>query len=1063
MLAEIKDVRASIWISASAGTGKTKSLIDRILALLLNGVLPSKILCLTYTKAAASEMLTRLSKDLQNFFEMADVMLKNKLISMGFDESYFVIARSLYEKSMNSPEWVQIKTIHSFCFNILEKFPLESGIFPGVKICDSYQTKYLLDEAISLVLSNEKNHCFLEKISNYTTDLISIIEQHLVKISIFFSKFADFQQLYREFFFIDFESNFTNDVELSNYLFNKVFCGKHQKLFFELSEILFKGSSEDVKKAEILLENSKNPTSDFIYAFLTDKHTIRSNLCTKKISDIYIKFSSKMQDTAQKALEFYELKKSHIAVVSNVAFFSILKEILFNYNELKRKNHLIDFCDIISITSSLLNNIEWVMYKIDGGVDHLLIDEAQDTSPEQWGIIKTITDEFFTNYSSDKTVFVVGDEKQSIYSFQGADFQLFQNMHKYFKARSETNGQRFHDVILNKSYRTTGNILSFVDDVFQNSFSGVKHATNRLLNSGIVEIINLFESDKSEELDSWEITKSNGKYDTASKKKARHIANFIKEMLAKRVFVESKNRHAVASDFLILFQRRDINVMKNIINALNELDINVTGIDRVLLKDELIIEDLIVFAEFAIFPIDDLACARVLKSPIVGMSEEDLMNACIDRKEKHLWNYLLENNELCKKYSLEKLEKYIERSAVISVYDFFVNVLNDGVKEKFICRLGIECLDILYEFLDIVMLYINENVASVSGFLAWFHAFEHEIKRESFANIDSVRIMTVHSSKGLQSPFVILADTHFFKPFNEKILKSENGILVWDFSSEMRPKIIENICEEYKSFFEEESKRLLYVALTRAEDFLYIFGVQPHKKMNENCWYNFIKNNVKTSKFKELQRDNHGLLRFGKYKCMESELSKKEKKLNISETDSFEIPEWFFEKLEFPFIEDVKIYPQTEQMIYGECVHLLLSEMSKYRQYFDTSFDLFAENLLNKFDVSDDIKNTAKSEAYQILINPRFDFIFDSNSLSEVSFVSNGKEGRVDKIVFAKDYILIIDFKTGVSQEKIPTAYINQLVYYKNAVRQMFNIESAIVIKTAILWTQSAELVVVNV
>lgn len=1063
MLDEIKDIRASIWISASAGTGKTKSLIDRILALLLNGVLPSKILCLTYTKAAASEMLTRLSKDLQNFSEMTDLELKQKLNSMGFDESYFVIAKSLYEKSMNSSEWVQIKTIHSFCLNILEKFPLESGIFPGVKICDSYQTKYLLNEAVRFVLSNKKNHCFLEQISNYTTDLISTIEQHLVKFSSFFSNFDDFKQLYSVFFCINSESSFTNDVELNNYLFNKVFCGEHQKLFLELSEILFKGSSEDIKKAEILSENSKNPTSDFIYAFLTDKHTIRSNLCTKKISDIYKDFSSNMQDIAQKALEFYELRKNHIAVISNVAFFSILKEILFNYNELKRKNHLIDFYDIISITSSLLNNIEWVMYKIDGGVDHLLIDEAQDTSPEQWDIIKAITDEFFTNYNSDKTVFVVGDEKQSIYSFQGADFQLFQDMHKYFKARSETNGQRFHDVILNKSYRTTGNILSFVDDVFQNSFSNIKHVTNRPLNSGIVEIIDLFESDKYDELDSWEIAENSGKHDTASKKKAKYIANFIKEMLAKCTFVESKNRHAIASDFLILFQRRDMNVMKNIISALKELDIDVTGIDRVLLKDELIVEDLIVFAEFAIFPIDDLACARVLKSPIVGMTEEDLMNACIDRQEKHLWNYLLENNELYTKYSLEKLEKYIERSTTISVYDFFVNALNDGVKEKFICRLGVECLDILYEFLDIVMLYVHENTASVSGFLAWFHAFEHEIKRESFANIDSVRIMTVHSSKGLQSPFVILADTHFFKLFNETILKSKNGILVWDFSSEMRPQIVENICEEYKSFFEKESKRLLYVALTRAEDFLYIFGAQPQKKMSENCWYNFIKNNLKTNKFEKLQRDNHDILRFGNYQYIESELPEKEKNLNITEADSFEIPDWFFEKLEFPFVEDVEIYSQTEQMIYGECVHLLLSEMPKYRQYFDTSFDVFAENLLNKFDVSDGIKNKAKSEAYRILVNPKFDFIFDNNSLSEVSFVNSGKEGRIDKIIFAKDYILIIDFKTGVSQEDISMAYINQLAYYKNAVRQMFNIESAVDIKTAILWTQSAKLVEINI
>lgn len=455
------------------------------------------------------------------------------------------------------------------------------------------------------------------------------------------------------------------------------------------------------------------------------------------------------------------------------------------------------------------------------------------------------------------------------------------------------------------------------------------------------------------------------------------------------------------------------------------------------------------------------------------MTEEDLMNACLDRKGKYLWHYLLENNELCEKYSLKKLDQYIKENSNLSVYDFFTNALNGGLKEKFICRLGIGCLDILYEFLDIVALYTNENTASISGFLKWFHEFEHEIKRESFSNTDSVRLMTAHSSKGLQSPFVILADANFFKPSNEKILKSENEILLWNFSADMKPKIVKNLYEEYIHFHEDESKRLLYVALTRAEDFLYILGEQQGKKSHDCCWYNFIKNNLNQNKFEEKQRDNHNLLKFGNYEYVSLEKSTKENQ-NISEKIHFEMPQWFFEKVESPPIKDSEIYTKTEQTIYGECVHFLLSEMPKYKQYFDTSFDILSGNILNKYDISDDMKNAAKSEAYQILINPKFDFIFDSKSLSEISFINNGKEGRIDKIAFAKDYILIVDFKTGIPQKEISGGYLKQLDYYKSMIYQMIKGDSNFIkshlesftttinIKTAILWTQSAELVEVN-
>lgn len=1059
MLEEVKDIKASLWISASAGTGKTKSLIDRILALLLNGVEPSKILCLTYTNAAAAEMLTRLAQYFHSFQRKSDQDLKDELEKLGFYKVSLDNVRSLYEKSMISANWVQIKTIHSFCFNILEKFPLETGLLPKVKICDTYQMKCLIRESIQSVLSSKKLDLYFKHISIYTTDLSDIIEQYSVKITNFLSKFDNFEKLYSDFFKIKKHFLFLSEKEQNSILFDEIFLGEQSKIFLELSRILHNGSSEDIKKAEILLKNSTDLSDNFIKIFLTEKGTIRSRLCTKKLSDSHPLLLSKMHEIALKTLEFCEQKKRYISANTNISLFYILKEIINNYNNLKIKKHFIDFNDIISMTSMLLQNIDWVMYKIDGGIEHILIDEAQDTSPEQWNIIKTITDEFFTNYQSEKTVFVVGDEKQSIYSFQGADILLFQKMHKYFKLRSERNGQKFYDVTLNKSYRTTGNILSFVDEVFVNSFPLIKHKTYRSKNSGFLEITDLFNDDEIDEAIPWDACSSIKDFQSSGKKLANYIASLIHYIIDNKIFVESKNRSAIPSDFLILFQRRNIKSMKNIIKALKERKIPVTEIDRVLLKDELIVEDLIAFSDFSLLPLDDLACARILKSPIVGITEEELMNLCINRKEQNLWNYILSDDSLCKKYELNKLVDIISNANNMSAYDYFMYALNNGIKEKFLSRLGKHCLDIVSEFLDVVLTYENENNASLQSFIQWFKSFEHEIKRDCSLNQNAVRLMTVHASKGLQSPFVIIADAHFFKISKEIILNTENGILIWNFCSETAPKNVLELIDIHSKQDIEESRRLLYVAMTRAEDFLYILG--ENKKNIDNCWMNFIRKNILHENFKKIEFLEKSNLRIGSY-------IKSQQKLNsITVEKKSEIPNWFFEKLPIPLHKDNYLEIKTNQMLFGDCVHMLLNEMPFYKKYSYEEFDMFADIILSKFNVSENIKKEAKVESYKILNDEKFEFIFNKNALSEVTILYAGEERRIDKIAVDNKYIWIIDFKTGNPSEIISNKYIKQLLEYKKAVSEMINcgyiqFENTYTvqnIKTAILWTKNSELV----
>lgn len=1056
MFDKIKDVGASVWISASAGTGKTKSLIDRILALLLNGAVPSKIVCLTYTKAAATEMLTRLSSLVQRFVSLSDSDLLNELEAYGFGATHTNTARKLYEKSLISSEWVQIKTIHSFCFEILEKFPIETGLMPGVNLCDDYEKKRLLNRAVEKVSFQEDYRKFSEFISRFTIDISEIFGNNVLKLQKFLSKFDNFESLYCDFFNIENrELLFSENKDA--FLIDELFNGKAQQTFQELAEILSFGEKEDVKKSEILFRNAQKPSEDFIFAFLTKDFGIRPKLCGKKLSDSYPNLPEKMQEATQKALYFCEKKNFYMSAEANIALFSVIGKILLEYNELKRENHCIDFDDVISMTSGLLNNIDWVMFKIDNNINHLLVDEAQDTSPEQWEIINTITDEFFANYGSEKTVFVVGDEKQSIYSFQGADVQIFQKMHEKFEQRSRASGQRFHNVDLNKSYRTTGNILSFVDDVFKNT----KHYTNRTQSAGVVDVVELFEAEESEKnVDVWEVKTESEPVSTmtAEKKLAKYIADFIKNSIDSHIFVESKNRAARASDFMVLFQRRDIHTMREIIKALRKNGIAASGIDRTLLKDEIIVEDLITFAQFAIFPLDDLLCARVLKSPVVGISEDELMRLCLEREEKGLWEYCLQNSELCRKYHLKELQKIIDIASCETAYTFFSYALTNGLKEKFISRLGEKCLEALYDFIDIVENYEKENTASLQSFLQWFRLFgnEIEIKRESFNCENCLRLMTVHASKGLQAPFVLLADTHFYKTKNEKILKTNDGILLWNFSADFRPNKMKNLCAEYDKYESAESKRRLYVALTRAEDYVCILGQNQEKRRND-CWYDFIKREMNAEKFKEMEICEQKLLRLGNFSIAnndESEVILKNEKNNI------EIPHWFYEKLELPATspENTGQLVQTEQMTYGDCVHLLLSELPKY----GNSFEMFADAFVNQFDLPDSLKKSAKKEALTILSDEKFRFIFANDSLSEVTFVDgNEQEGRIDKIVFLNGDIWIIDFKTGIYQEEIPQKYVEQLEKYKKSVMEAFNVQQNN-IKTAILWTSNAKLVEVE-
>ncbi len=1016
MLDEVKNTRASLWISASAGTGKTKNLIDRILALLLAGAEPSRILCLTYTKAAAGEMLDRLSGYLNRWQKLSDQEVINELIEIGFSERYLPRVRELYERSLES-DWVNIRTIHSFGMNLLKKFPFETGLYPGAKLCDDNQKKQMLEDSFNFVLNQREFHDDLKNIAQYTSSVLDLIKDNtIIKIRKFFDKHGDYTSI-RNFFVNEFEiDEDLLDVDLEESLKKvklSLFGENFRENFEKIAKILAFGSKTDQDKANFLKKSVEFGGDDFISAVLTKDFAPIKNVCTKKVETESLK--SDLLNLQNKTLEYLNEKRKLIATKMNISFFVVLNALIKKFTGFKMEKHLIDYDNVIISTMELLkNNLSWVFYKIDRDINHILVDEAQDTSPEQWEIIRLLTSEFFAHEYSEKTIFVVGDEKQSIYSFQGANVELFEKMHKKFREDAVNCKQKFCDVELNKSYRSDGNILKFVDKVFADDFENIKHDTVKDSNAGVVEIVDLF--NKSD--------------DDSENELAKYIAEFVEKSIKNNVAVKNGVRAARPEDFMILFRHRDIETMNLICDELKKRNIPVSGVDRVLLKDEIIVEDLITLAEFKNFPLNDLLCACVLKSPIIGMSEEDLMKLCLSRKDQNLWTYILEQEDICRKYPINDLQKYLDLN--LSVADFFHFVLVDGVREKFLNRLGEKCLTVIDEFLDVCENYQQQYSPNLCNFLRWFEKNDQTIKKDFVGNEGEVQIMTVHASKGLQAPFVILADTHFEPKTSNTIVTSDDGKIFWNFNRKMVTENISDIMSHNEKYRREESLRLLYVALTRAESYLCILGEKGTREISKNCWYSKLK-----ACAENFSREEQSL-KLGNYPMTSGNDEEKISKQDVR------IPDWYYEKLPLSesFPEEKIRTPQTE---FGDCIHCLLKNISTYQN------PKILKDIANSFELSDEEKIRAIAVTRNVF--EKFPQLFDQNSLSEVTMFFESREFRIDKIAKIDGETWIVDFKTGMPQKKIPIEYENQLRNYREIYKKITQIEA----RTALLWTHNLE------
>lgn len=1071
----------SARVMANAGAGKTYVLTARVLRLLLQGTHPGKILCLTYTKAAAAEMRSRIDEWLKNWVLMDDAELKTSLATLLEAEpnaEQIRIAKQLFSKTLESSPPPRIQTIHSFCQDVLKRFPLESGVEPYFEVVEDVTARELIKETTQILLAKvgqarEVSDAidYIASIAGETkfNDVISEVISQRNRVRDLFSNFRDTEELIAKIY----SSNGLARNATEAQVFEEFWNFSEARMFelTRLFEALKSSKNEnDNERGNILSQAVKQKNfGAYFDQFITKDNTPRKTIITQHGKKFFAEPDEVIGFEQAELLKVLEslTKIQNLEFTANVIY--LAEGMLGTYESLKRSRAVIDYNDLIYYTKKLLTtgtNAAWVLYKLDGGIEHILIDEAQDTSPDQWRIILALLDEFMageTAVERNRTIFIVGDEKQSIYSFQGADQRAFSEVAQYVKNKLNLAQKVYYeDIPIRRSFRSVEAVLKLVDAAFEpeilrqavTSAKDISHELSRMGEGGKVEIWPVIKNEEKEALESWQLPLSYHSAKSADVMLAEKITENIKVWLDTGRILLSENRPVKPSDILILLRSRG-ELADILIHRLKKNKIPVSGSDRLRITEHIAVQDLLSLAKFLLLPEDDLNLACLLKSPLYGISEDDLFELCYQRGAESVWNRLRNNAKFGRFY--ENLKELLARVDYLSVYELFSKVLDEqGGRKKFISRLGAEVNDVIDEFLELSINFERSHTNSLQHFVSWVMLSDVEIKRDmekpgSGETLGEVRIMTVHGSKGLEAPIVFLADAAKVPDGHKQ------QPLVWTdehfYSYRSKQSLFANLreaVEEKETRDYEEYLRLLYVAVTRARDELYVCGSIGEKNRNiEKSWHNIIGNALAKIGVKD---EASGII---KYETVHAKPLKqnppKEVKVKTKLPDflgrklSNEKPEFIeIDELEFNELD------LLEEISRGKKIHKVLEIIGNV---VPAARD---EYLSRVFSNQPEIIKNLKA----LLDNPEFTEVFADNALAEVPIIGrvDGEVavGRIDRLIIKENEVVIIDFKTAVKiPAKMPESYIKQMDKYKAIIAERYPQH---IVKAAVLWTSAQRL-----
>jgi ATP-dependent helicase/nuclease subunit A len=1140
--AQASDPRTSAWVSANAGSGKTHVLSLRVVRLLLDGADPARILCLTYTKAAAANMATRVFRDLGRWATLDDETLSGEIAKIEGgrpSRAKRELARRLFARALETPGGLKIQTIHAFCEAVLHRFPLEANIAGHFEMLDGQMEQALVAEARRDLLSGASEGRDERLADAFATvlqaggeagldALLSEIVGKRDRLRVFIDHIggapSGFTDLFAEFGFAGHET----EAAIAQAAWPDAwFTAALARALGERADAAGKARAADFAAELGAACGHRDPVAGLLAArdlFLKkgkpdwEPKSVKQVL-SKGVAEHFPAFADEHARACAALLDACDRLAAFRMLEATRAALTIADWLIARYERLKSARGFLDFNDLITRTVRLLSRADvgpWIQYKLDQGIDHILVDEAQDTSPDQWQVVARLAEEFFTGAgardNARRTIFAVGDEKQSIYSFQGAEPEAFARHGDVFRRKVEAAQANFARVRLTHSFRSTEDVLRAVDIVFSSEEAragltvdpeGIEHRAIRAGEPGLVELWDQIAPEAVEAPDDWAEPVDHAS--APAVQLAETIARTIDGWLKAGEPLPGKGRLVRPGDVLVLVRKRD-RFIHALVRGLKNRGIPVAGADRLNLRAHIAVKDLIALGRFVLQPNDDLSLAALLKSPVFGRSEDDVFSLAHARGRKSLWEVLkgrAATDPLWQPVA-DALRRWRDEADGRPVFEFYAAILGrDGVRRRMIARLGHEAGEILDEFLGFCLAAEKAGPAGLESFLAALENAGPDIKREMDQTRDEVRIMTVHASKGLEAPLVFLVDNGS-APFSDTHLPrllpipSAKGLwpgdgFVWRSSSDVQNRLSRGIGRAIGEKAKEEYRRLLYVGMTRAEDRLIVCGYRGVRDPQEGIWHRLVETGFSSGAVEEIRHPQTGL-RVRRFRVTP------DRPLPPAETGPSALraqealPPRLTEKLPrsraFPrplapsgagalIGEGEEIAPLSASPVLaaatgpsfaaarGTAVHRLLQSLpdmapaereAAARRYLDRAGNGW---------------NAAEREALwrsveAVLSQPAFAPVFQPGSRAEVSVMGTlevagrprAVSGKIDRLAVTDEAVLIVDYKTNrpppVRLEAVPETYIAQLALYRALLAPLYPGKR---VEAALLFTEGPHLV----
>ncbi|GAA0297395.1 double-strand break repair helicase AddA [Rhodovulum strictum] len=1092
------DPANSTWLGANAGSGKTRVLTDRVARLLLNRVPPQRILCLTYTKAAASEMQNRLFDRLGGWAMLGDADLRHALRELGVDgpieTALLREARRLFARAIETPGGLKIQTIHSFCASLLRRFPLEAGVSPQFTEMDDRAARRLRAEIVEELADGPESAVFAGLARFHTDEDLDALTAEIAGQRDRFSGAGDADAIWRQF-------GLAPGFDAAA-LMAQVLTGTEGDLMARLLPALRAGSSNDQKDAVRLGALDLTRRDPALLAgleavFLNGsgaKQPFAAKIGAFPTKATQAALGPALDDLHALMARVEAARPHRVALAAaerTLALHRFAAAFLPRYAQRKQAHGWLDFDDLILKARALLTDpgvAQWVLFRLDGGLDHILVDEAQDTSPAQWAVIELLAQEFTAGRGAregvERTIFVVGDKKQSIYSFQGADPGGFDRMKAAFGERLRGIDRALVDLTLDYSFRSSPAILNVVDLTFP---EGARQGLDRDM------LHRAFHADLPGRVDLWPVVEDSEKPETGdwadpvdalaeehhTVRLARQVAASIRAMIDRGETIAVKTqggftrRKLREGDVLILVQRRS-DLFHEIIRACKAEGLEVAGADRLKIGGELAVRDLTALLSFLALPEDDLSLACALRSPLFGWDEAALYRLAAYRGHAWLWEALRSADWAGTETKLT-LTALRDEADFLRPYELLERILtrHDG-RRRLIARLGDEAEDGIDALLAQALAYERTEVPSLTGFLGWLESDEVEIKRQLDSAGNRLRVMTVHGAKGLEAPVVILPDTAARQVrIHDQLYPLENGIIAWKTPAEDRPPALAAAHEARVRREEEERARLLYVAMTRAEQWL-IVAAAGKLTRDGSDWYSRIAAG--------LDRAGPVACDFGFATGLRYELGNwggAAADARPAPAPTLALPDWAKREAQRPArppqplspsdLGGAKVMPgeaggmaAEAAMARGTWLHLLLEHLPDAPP---ANRPALARALLSRCDppTPEAEIDSLRAEAEALLADPRLAPVFAPGTLAEVPFSAdlNGRplRGTIDRLIVTADHVCAVDFKTNAlipdRPEDVPEGLLRQMGAYGHALAA---IHPGKRIETAILWTRTGRL-----